>query len=145
MVSLGGSNVEDAMQTEKPIVVMERELAHAIEAAEKGYRGDAPMNAMDALNELFDEPQPLPILERCLAICTEFEELEEGSIAPRYFIILRALIFAATFRPDGKGQRERLRERSVSITPEEYAMLEERLRQLMEEWKREAGLSGTVQ
>jgi hypothetical protein len=77
---------------------MEKHLAHAIRMAEEGYRGDAPYNAMDALNELFDTSQPLHIWERCLDICTEFHDLEEGSIAPRYFLILRALILEAKMR-----------------------------------------------
>ena len=85
-------------QTEKPMATMERELARRIE---NDYRGDFQASAMEALDELFNEPQPLPVLERCLDICIAFDDIDEGSIAPRYFIILRALIFEAKMRTQG--------------------------------------------
>jgi hypothetical protein len=88
----------DAETHEKPMVTMEMELASAIDLAKEGFRGDAPYEAMNALEELFDEPQPLHVWERCLEICSEFAEINEGSIAPRYFLILRALIAEAKMR-----------------------------------------------
>jgi hypothetical protein len=77
----------------KIVAKMEAALADNIRILEEGWRSDdRAADAMDMLDELFDTPQPRHVLERCLDICRSFNELEEGLIAPRYFILLNALI-----------------------------------------------------
>jgi hypothetical protein len=87
----------------KIVAEMEAKLADNVRILEEGWRSDdRALDAMEMLNELFDVPQPLHVWESCLDICRGFEKIEEGLIAPRYFILLNALIFEATMK--GKMQ-----------------------------------------
>jgi hypothetical protein len=90
--------VEPTETNEERMASIEQALAHAKRSAEEGWCSeDSAVEAMWELDEILNTPQPLRTLERFYDICCEFEEITEA-IAPRYFIILRALIFEAKMR-----------------------------------------------
>jgi hypothetical protein len=86
-------------QPEKVVAMMEEKLADNIRVMEEGWRSSDPaMDTMELLDELFNVPQPIHVLERCLEICRGFNKIEDGLITPKYFILLTALIKDATMK-----------------------------------------------